>query len=184
MTDEQEIPRLRTNDITKPRAFSLSPDSGARAALAENLGILGIRKLTFSGEIGPEGEKDVRLTAQLGATVVQACVVTLEPVATRIDEHVSRLFAAQMLETPEGDEIEMPEDDTVEPLPRVIDLADIMAEALALAIPPWPRAEGIDAMNLSVTEVGKTPMTDDDAKPFAGLASLRDKLGDEGGTDD
>ena len=56
-----------------------------------------------------------------------------------------------------------------------------MVEALALALPPWPRAEGVDAVALSVTEPGKQAMTDDDAKPFAALKSLRGNLeGDAG----
>ena len=45
---------------------------------------------------------------------------------------------------PDGDEVEMPEDDTVEPMPEVIDLAEVAAEALALALPLYPRAPGAD----------------------------------------
>ncbi len=73
----------------------------------------------------------------------------------------------------------MPEDDSAEPLPVTIDLGEVMAEALALELPPWPRAEGVEPVEMSVTEPGKTPMTDDDAKPFAGLKALRDKLSDD-----
>ena len=75
----------------------------------------------------------------------------------------------------------MPEDDTAEPLPRDIDLTRVMAEALALALPAFPRAEGVEPVDISVTEPGKTAMTDDDAKPFAGLKSLRDSMDEDGG---
>ena len=178
MSNDPTMAPLRTKDITKPTAFSIAPDATTRSALATELDITSVRKLRFEGEIAPEGPTDLRLTATLGATVAQPCVVTLEPVTTRIDESVSRLFSTEIPEIPEGDEVEMPEDDTVEPLPDEIDLSAIMSEALALALPAWPRAEGVDPIDISVTEPGKTAMTDDDAKPFAGLKALRDKLDD------
>lgn len=170
---------LATRDITRPTGFSLSPDAAARAALADDLGIMAIRKLTFSGDIAPDRGGDPRLDARLGATVVQPCVVTLDPVTTRLEEDVVRTYLAEMPPLPEGDEVEMPEDDTAEPLPREIDLAQVMAEALALALPAFPRAEGVDPVEVSVTEPGKTAMTDDDAKPFAGLKALRDSMKDD-----
>ena len=51
-----------------------------------------------------------------------------------------------------------------------------MIEALALALPPFPRLEGAELGNIAVTERGITPMSDDDAKPFAGLGDLRKAL--------
>ena len=180
MTSEKTASTVRTADITKPRPFSLAPDADARLALAQELGISAIRKLKFHGEISPDGASDLKLQAELGATVVQPCVITLEPVTTRIDETVSRRYLASMPELPEGDEIEMPEDETAEPLPRELNLAEVMTEALALALPAWPRAEGAGPVDLSVTEPGEQPMTDDEAKPFAELKSLRDKLEKDG----
>lgn len=171
--------RLRLADLpkTSPTTFGLEPDAGARDALADELGILGIRKLRFAGTLHPVGKRDWELRATLGATVVQPCVVTLDPVTTRIDEEVRRTYLAELPEMPEGGEVEMPEDDTLEPLPDTLDLAQVMAEALALALPPYPRAEGAALADTVFTEPGKSPMTDDEAKPFAGLGALRDKLG-------
>ncbi len=166
---------LKPAAITKPHTFDIRPEAEARSELASDLGIQGIRKLAFAGEIAPEGDRDLKLTAKLGATVVQDCVVTGDPVTTRIDEDVIRRFLAEM-DLPEGDEVEMPEDDTAEPLPETLDLAAIMAEALALALPPWPRADGVAPVDLTITEPGKSPMTDDDVKPFAGLRALKEKL--------
>lgn len=170
---------LATARITRPHPFALTPGTEEREALADALEIRGIRKLVFRGTVTPLGKSDLELKAELGATVVQDCVVTGDPVVTRIDVEVLRRYIADM-DVPEGDEVEMPEDDTAEPLPSTIDLAQVMAEALALELPPWPRAEGVDPVDLSVTEPGKTPMTDDDARPFAGLKVLRDRLSDDG----
>ena len=179
MSDDNTTATVRAKDIPRPFPFPLRPDADPRAALAGELGILAIKKLTFAGEIFPDGADDLCLTADLGATVVQACVVTLEPVTSRIDEKVARRYTPEMPEVPEGDEIEMPEDETLEPLPREIDLAQVMLEALSLALPPWPRAEGVDPVEVSVTEPGKVAMTDEDTKPFAALKSLRGKLGED-----
>lgn len=179
MPDQTREHVIETRNVTRPVPFAVTPDAEAMAALAEELGIVAIRKLRFDGELRPDGERDLLLEARLGVTVVQSCVVTLEPVTTRIDEDVTRRYLAEMPE-PEADEVEMPEDETAEQKPAAIDLEAVMAEAVALALPDFPRAEGVDAVDMSVTEPGKTPMTDDDAKPFAALKSLRDKLGDGG----
>ena len=71
----------------------------------------------------------------------------------------------------------MPEDDTLEDLPSEIDLDELLSEALSLALPEWPRAKGVDPVDMAVTEPGKTPMSDEDTKPFAALKSLKDGLG-------
>lgn len=179
MKGDDQKHRLPSAKITRAFSFEMKPDAETRAALAKELDILGIKKLTFVGEIGPDGRKDLSLAGQLGATVVQTCAVTLDPVTTRIDEPVARRFVANF-EMSEDSEAEMPDDDTIEPLPDEIDLSVIMTEALALNLPPWPRAPGVELVDIAVTVPGKAPMTDDDAKPFAALKALKDKLGDKG----
>lgn len=177
MKGTDQSPVLPRDKVTRPVSFEMAPDAAARTALADQMGIIAVKKLTFTGSIGPDGRKDLALNGQLGATVVQSCVVTLEPVTTRIDEPVVRRYVAGY-EMPEDSEAEMPEDETVEALPAEIDVAAVMAEALALHLPDWPRAPGVDPVDIAVTEPGKAPMTDDDAKPFAALKALKDKLGD------
>lgn len=162
-------------------AFRLEPDATALETLRAELDLIGLRKLRFTGRLDPAGGRDWRLTGQLGATVVQPCTVTLAPVTTRVEEPVERLYLAHWSEPEAGTEIETPQDDA-EPLPREIDLAGVMAEALALALPLYPRAEDADFDGAQVTEAGQKPMADEDAKPFAGLAALRDRMG--GDTDD
>lgn len=169
-----------------PKRFDIAPDAEARKAMAAALGIRGVRKLRLSGEATPEGRADWRLEATLGATVVQDCVVTLEPVSTRIDTDLTRRYLAQMPE-PSGEEMEMPEDDTVEPLRGEVDLMHLLGEALALALPDYPRAEGVELGQAIFAAPGVAPMTDEDARPLAGLAALRDQLsggGPDGHDDD
>jgi uncharacterized metal-binding protein YceD (DUF177 family) len=169
------------------KAFELVPDATGRAELARTLDLLGLRKVRFAGRLIPEGKADWRLEAALGATVVQPCVVTTEPVTTRIDEPVTRRYVSEMPSPPSEDEVPMPEDDTLEPLAAEIDLNAVMEEALALALPDYPRVEGADLGQAVFAQPGLAPMTDEDAKPLAGLAALRDRLAgdkppeDEGG---
>ncbi|HHX88359.1 MAG TPA: DUF177 domain-containing protein, partial [Paracoccus sp.] len=132
---------LRVADLPtrRPQPFHLRPGPEARARIIEDLGITGLRKLDFRGTLQAEGRHDWRLEGRLGATVVQPCVITAEPVTTRIDTDVLRRFLRELPE-PVGAETEMPEDDTLEPLGPVIDPGAVMVEALAIALPDYPRA--------------------------------------------
>jgi uncharacterized metal-binding protein YceD (DUF177 family) len=162
--------------------FELRPDAGDRQALAAALGIDAVRKLRFAGTLEPEGARDWRLEAELGATVVQPCVVTLAPVTTRIDTSVVRRYLADWQE-PTAEEAEMPDDDTTEALPERLDLSAVMAEALALALPDYPRAPDAEMETGQFAAPGVDPMTDEDAKPLAGLAALRARMDGETGGD-
>ena len=163
----------------KATSFALKPDAADCAALAAELGLSGLSKLRFTGQIAPNGPKDWQLDGELGATVVQPCVVTLEPVTTRIDIEVTRHYLSDMPE-PDPGETEMPEDETQEPLGAVIDPAVVMAEALALALPLYPRKDGASLGEAVFAAPGIDPLRDTDLKPFAGLKDLRDKLKGDG----
>ncbi len=171
--------RIRTADLTgnRKRPFDLAPDAQARADLASELGLLGLGALRLTGELRPAGRSDVALEARLTADAVQACVVTLAPVPCRIDVPVRRLYVADWKD-PEGDEIEMPEDDTREPMPEAVDLTAVLAEALALALPDYPRAPGAGLQDAVFAPPGVEPLRDEALKPFAGLAALKDRLKD------
>ena len=175
-----ETTELTTGRVTTPVAFDLRPGDAAREAIATRLELLGLRKLRFHGSVVPSGARDLTLQGELGATVTQACVVTGDPVTTRIDVPVLRTYLTEM-EMPTADETEMPDDENAEPMPATIDLAAVMEEALVIALPDWPRAEGVEPVDLMVTEPGVTPMTDEDAKPFAELKALRDRMAERDG---
>lgn len=169
---------LRVADLAqrKPTRFSLVPNESVVAAIQTELGLVGLKKLRFEGKLSPTGKTDWALDAALGATVTQACVVTLAPVNTRLDGPASRHFIADhsefASEPNDDEEIEMDPDETREPLGGIIDIGEIMVESLALALPLYPRTDGAALDSAQFTAPGTTPMQDEDARPFAGLANL------------
>ncbi len=183
-THVMEVAKLARKSQTR---FSVQPGPQELRVIAEALGLGFARKVLLKGTISPAGPRDWLLEAHLGATVQQSCVVTLEPVTTRIETDISRRFVADMegylsaQENREADDLEtgvpMMADDTLEPLGTQIDLMDLLQEALALEVPDYPRADGVSLGEAVYTEPGKAAMTDEAARPFAGLAALKDKLG-------
>ena len=173
--------QFRTGSLSprKPTRFSYRPDAQERAALAQDLELLALYALDLTGEIRPDGRDELVLEAKLVARADQACSITLVRVPATIDEPVLRRYVAG-LTMPDGEEIEMPDDDSVEPLPEIIDLAEIAAEALALALPLYPRAPGAELGQAIHAGDGVAPLADADLKPFAGLQGLAAKLAAKG----
>ena len=61
-------------------------------------------------------------------------------------------------------------------LEDIIDLERVFCEALSLALPDYPRAEGAELASAEFGPPGVTPLTDEAARPFSVLAGLKDKL--------
>mgnify|MGYP001144541930 CR=1 FL=1 len=171
------LPRAQT------ASFTIIPTDTARAAISQNLGLSTLRKLRFEGQLIPENAHDWRLQAQLSATVVQPCVATLAPVTTRINQQIVRRYVADY-DIAHGGEVEMPQDDTQDPLPPALDLNVVMEEALALSIPPYPRAVNAELTTHYFGPPGIPAMTDAAAKPLAGLVTIRDKITPPSNPDD
>lgn len=177
--------KFRVSDLpqNRPTPFTLRPGTEFCQTLKDELGILGLRKLSFTGHVKASGKSDWELSGRLGATVVQPCVVTLAPVTSRIEVDVQRHYLAQLDASGadgDDDEIEMPDDENAELLTGTIDVGQVMSESLALNLPLYPRADDAELSVTVFTEPGQTPMKDEDARPFAGLAGLRDKLAGDG----
>ncbi len=175
MTEYGPVLRVAELDKSRPREIEVTPDQATADQIAADLGISGARKIRLTGTLAPLGKRDWRFTGHLGATVVQPCVVTLDPVTTRLEEDIERSFI-KGLESSEADESETPDDVFQDDLGNEIDFGAVLLEALSLALPDFPRADGAEVAETQFTEPGKDAMTDDDAKPFASLAALRDKL--------
>jgi uncharacterized metal-binding protein YceD (DUF177 family) len=154
-------------------SFQLKLDRTSCAQIADHLELLALRKVLFRGTLTPQGKRGWRLKAKVGATVQQACIVTLNPVNTRLDETVILNYSADMDDQIAEVDIEMHQDTTQELLTREINLIEVLTEAISLALPTYPKSSKVIVGDASFTEPGKTPMSDEDAKPFAGLAALK-----------
>ncbi len=154
--------------------FSFAPDETARRQIAAALDLIELPEFSFKGALTPMGRADVKLHAELAALVVQPCSVTLAPVRSRLADVTERRYAYDYAQ-PDADEMEIPEDD-IEALPEIIDIAAVAIEALALALPLYPRARGAEFSETAFAAPGVAPLQSADLKPFAGLAGLADKL--------
>lgn len=142
-----------------------------RTALAKRLGLLSLEGLTAECRLRREGDKMIRVAGRFRAQVTQACVVTLEPVAGNVEDSFSLLFSEDAGLDRSASEIlvELDEDDPPEPIaPGGIDLGELAAEQLALALDPYPRAEGAE---LRQGEGRGGTVTGE--SPFAVLESLK-----------
>ena len=108
----------------------------------------------------------------LDADVVQTCVVTLESVRNQVSDHFDALFAPPHLIPDEAAEIDVElEEDFPEPLQHGrIDIGELTAQHLALALDPYPRAAGIDFEDHIEELEEAEPVREN---PFASLAKIK-----------
>lgn len=148
-----------------------------REAVARRFGLLALERLEAVLTLRRLGRGPVaRLEGRLLAEVVQTCVVSLEPVANRIEETFIVLFA------PEGqgqlgggtlaEAVLETDDEWPEPIQDGrIDIGEAVAQQLALALDPYPRKPGIRLEDVIMTADDDVP-GGRDKSPFAGLAGL------------
>ena len=164
----------------KPLAFDLSPDATQMTAIAAFLKIESVANLRLKGKLIPVGREDWRAEGRLTAIATQRCVVTLTPVDQRISEEVKRVYVP-LSEIEDDDVIDLDQDGDDEPdgYADRIDLGHLLVESLALSLEPYPRAEGAELAQARFAPPGIAPIEDDDLKPFAKLAGLRQKLAEK-----
>lgn len=153
-----------------------------RAALARRFGLLDLASFEASGRLERDpGSGEMRLRCWLEAVLEQECVVTLEPVAAHIQQPVERRYRRAEGPVPPPQEVrvwtvEEDDEDEVEPVyGRTIDLGEALAEELALALDPYPRAAEADALVAEdlgpyITFGGAEPAD----QPFAVLRQLKE----------
>lgn len=171
MTEREQI------EFRRPFAIADLGDGEARLAieagshecerLARRFELVSIGSLaaSLSLKLNPAGEIDVR--GQLAAEVVQTCVVSLKPAPARLAEDFSVRYAPGAREPIEDLSYGPCDEEPPEPLTGdTIDLGELVAQQLALALDPFPRARGVQ-----LDEPPKAEVTA--AGPFAGLAALK-----------
>jgi uncharacterized metal-binding protein YceD (DUF177 family) len=138
MTPEFSRP-LRAHEIGGTlRRQTIEADAVERAALAARFDLLGLDRLVADISVRREAS-GIRVTGRIDAAGTQPCVATAEPVPFVITEALALLLTENQ---PEGEEIELADADLdSEPLVGdIIDIGELAAQALALALDPYPRS--------------------------------------------
>ena len=154
----------------RPQPLHLAANAEERSALARRFGLLTLDRLEADLTWWRDGA-DLRLSGTFSADLAQACVVTGEAVPARISEPLTIRFSSAAPD--DGDEIELDAEDC-DSLPYdglSADAGEAVAQGLALALNPYPRAEGADAVLKSAGVI-----SEEDAGAFGALAALRDQL--------
>lgn len=181
-----EFSRIITVEPWPERGIAVdwSADPAERQALAERFDLIDVASLRGYGRLA-RNDDELHFEGRLEAEVVQACVVSLEPVAASISVPVMRRYqrVEGVAAIEEHTAIDLDDDEDVEPLHgREIDLGEAMAEQLGLALDPYPRAAQADelvAPHLG-SDVGSEPAEAPQRpeSPFAALRQLHAKRAD------
>jgi len=115
-----------------------------RALLARRFDLLALDRLEAEVTLRWTAGGVLRLDGRLRAAATQRCVVSLEPVPQAIDEPFSLRYSRHAeAEAEAGDPESGFDPDAPEPLPAEgLDLGEEVAQALSLALDPYPRAPG------------------------------------------
>lgn len=135
-----------------PVQVHVEADERERAALARLWNVEAVNSLSAELQIGRWKKDGVRIKGTVSGEIVQACVVTLEPVVSRIDSQLEQIFvpegsklariatddAGEMVLDPDGPDL--PEPFTGD----TIDAGALVSEFAALAIDPYPKKQGVE----------------------------------------
>ncbi|WP_425405122.1 YceD family protein [Hwanghaeella sp.] len=162
------------------RHVRLAPTEDERGAIAKRLGLLGLPAFTAKVHLRPAkgGGRGVKVTGMLEARVVQACVVSLDPVEEEVNEEFDAEFGP--VEEAVNLELTLEDEDPVEPFePQGIDIGELVVQHLSLSLNPYPRAEGVAVEDLLKDDGGKQKAEvitlNAPSGPFAELAKLKRK---------
>jgi uncharacterized metal-binding protein YceD (DUF177 family) len=154
-----DVGRLSSGD----GVYDLRAADAERIALARRFDLLALDRFDADVRLERLAGGLLRLSAALKAEVVQACVITLEPVSGLIDERFTMLYRAGAV-AGETAVVLNGAEELVEPLPGdILDIGEAVAQQLSLALDPYPRAPGAAA---AAPGEGR-------ASPFAALAKWK-----------
>lgn len=154
----------------EPRTIDIEADAAERSALAERFGLIAIDRLAAHFMIRRDAAGIVA-DGRVNAGVTQKCSVTGDPLSASIDEPVALRFVEDR--GGDQDEIELADSDLDVMLHdgSAIDLGEIAAETMILALDPFPRGPAAEAV-LKAAGV----LSEEEAKPLGALAGLKHRL--------
>jgi uncharacterized metal-binding protein YceD (DUF177 family) len=162
-------------------ALEIAASDSERAALAKRFGFLGLPAFSARVTVDRRAGGQVVVEGRLRGRIVQACILTLDPVTQDLDEAFRIVFKENLAEErdPEsGEALVSAHTDAPEPLAESqLDVGEIVAEQLSLAADPYPRKQGVKLEDVlpRPRKDGRHGRQEQRRHPFAGLAALRDK---------
>jgi uncharacterized metal-binding protein YceD (DUF177 family) len=181
--DKSEIERVVDVDRMGPSgtALEITASESERAALAKRFGFLGLPAFSARVTVDRRPGDQVVVEGRLRGKIVQACILSLDPVTQDLDDTFRIVFKQGLTEEkdPEsGEALVGAQADSPEPLPgNLLDVGEIVAEQLSLAADPYPRKHGVKLEDVlpKPRKDGRHGRHEPRRHPFAGLAALRDK---------
>jgi len=166
---------LAIEDIAREGSvLTLEATAEERRRLAERFGLLSLDRLTAELTVtrGASGIP-VRIRGRLRASVVQECVVSLEPIPCKINESIEVEFAPAAEDRAE-EVFHLDQPEPPEPLEGdSVDLGELVAQHLSVALDPYPRKEGLAPLEWAAG--GPEDRENETDGPFSALAPLRKK---------
>jgi uncharacterized metal-binding protein YceD (DUF177 family) len=162
-------------------ALDIVASEGERAALAKRFGFLDLPAFSARVTVDRRLGGQIVVEGRLRGRIVQACVLTLDPVTQDLDDTFRVVFKPDMaddLDPESGEAVLSAQADAPEPLEgNMLDVGEIVAEQLSLAADPYPRRPGakLDDVLLKHRYGGRKGPPEQRRHPFAGLAALKDK---------
>ncbi len=171
--------RLNLDRVHDGERIDLVATDAERDAIAQRLGLVSLERLAAHCVLDRKGIGDeagsIRARGRIKASLAQACVATGEPLPAYIDEAFELNFQPEPVRVPD-DEIELSGDelDVIFHDGQAIELGESIADTLAVSIDPYPRGPNAEA---ALQQAGV--LSEDQAGPFAALAALKGKMGEE-----
>ncbi len=169
MSEFQRLYPLETVSAV-PHTVSIAATPEECTALAIRFDLQQIGSLAAEATLvkGPDG---YHARGTLKADIVQSCVATNGPVPATLTEPFDIRFVAET-DVPDSEELELDaeECDTMFHDGRGLDLGEAVAQTLALALDPFPRAPDADAVLAKAGVVGDDEFV---TGPFSALKGLK-----------
>lgn len=174
MTAQPEFSRpIEAESIREaPRTIEIDADADERRRLAGRFRLQAIDRLSASVRLQRRADM-IHADGLISAQVVQSCVVTGDPLPQAVEAPFAVRYVPESA-ADAGEELELSEQDC-DTLPLEggrIDLGELAAETLSLALDPYPRSEAADA---ALHEAGV--LAEGEAGPFSALRALKDRMG-------
>lgn len=166
--------RVPIDRVRGGERIDLVASEAERAAIATRLDLISIARLEAHCVLAHRGTA-ITASGRIKAAIEQACVASGDPVPAFVDEAFELHFQPEPTRVPD-EEVELGGEDldTIFHDGQGIDLGAAIADTLAISVDPYPRSA--DAAE-SLRQAGV--LSEEQAGPFAALAALKGKMGEE-----